>query len=252
MLAPKDVEDCFYIALEAARIARKYSTPGHHPERPGALASRIEAFDRAGFRCVEHELASIRNVPPDFKPYPLDRQTRNTPLPARRCCGGKYPVISGLEHDEWGHPSSSPVQHAKMNAKRRTTSSRCSPTNCPLSPIHGAEEGEVLLGRLGIDLGADPRGRQPRPRPAAASPCIHMRHLHPMPKRPRRRFEGFNHVLVVEMNDEGLYGYGQLATLLRARYANPRIRSITKTDGLAFRIREIIAGIEERRDPVAV
>ena len=42
----------------------------------------------------------------------------------------------------------------------------------------------------------------------------------------------------------GLYGYGQLATLLRARYANPAIRSITKTDGLAFKVREIIAGMD--------
>ena len=33
-------------------------------------------------------------------------------------------------------------------------------------------------------------------------------------------FSGFNHVLVVEMNDEGLYGYGQLGGLLRARYCD--------------------------------
>ena len=46
------------------------------------------------------------------------------------------------------------------------------------------------------------------------------------------------------MNDEGLYGYGQLASLLRARYANANIESLTKTDGLGFKIREIIAGIE--------
>ena len=34
------------------------------------------------------------------------------------------------------------------------------------------------------------------------------------------------------MNDEGLYGSGQFATILRARYCDPKIRSITKTDGL--------------------
>ena len=38
------------------------------------------------------------------------------------------------------------------------------------------------------------------------------------------------------MNDEGLYGFGQLANLLRARYALPRIRSLTKTDGLTFKV----------------
>ena len=54
----------------------------------------------------------------------------------------------------------------------------------------------------------------------------------------------FSKSIVIEMNDQGLYGYGQLATLLRARYANPHIYSITKTDGLGYKIREIIAGIE--------
>ena len=56
--------------------------------------------------------------------------------------------------------------------------------------------------------------------------------------------DGLSHVLVVEMNDEGMYGYGQLATLLRGRFAKPNIHSLTKTDGLGFQIREIIAGIE--------
>src|SRR2546422_6703537 len=40
---------------------------------------------------------------------------------------------------------------------------------------------------------------------------------------------------VVELNDEGIYGYGQLAGLLRARFCDPRIRSINKTDGLTDR-----------------
>jgi 2-oxoglutarate ferredoxin oxidoreductase subunit alpha len=42
------------------------------------------------------------------------------------------------------------------------------------------------------------------------------------------------------MNDEGLYGYGQLAGLLRARYCDPKITGLTKTDGLTWRVREIL------------
>jgi 2-oxoglutarate ferredoxin oxidoreductase subunit alpha len=45
------------------------------------------------------------------------------------------------------------------------------------------------------------------------------------------------------MNDEGLYGYGQLTTILRARYCDPKIRSLTKTDGLTFRVKEILQGV---------
>ena len=53
-------------------------------------------------------------------------------------------------------------------------------------------------------------------------------------------FAGFNHVFVVEMNDEGLYGYGQFGGLLRARFCDPKIKGITKTDGLTFKVREIL------------
>ena len=56
-------------------------------------------------------------------------------------------------------------------------------------------------------------------------------------------FANYKKIVVAEINDEGLYGYGQLATLLRARYANPNIVSVTKTDGLTFKVSEIVAGI---------
>ena len=59
-------------------------------------------------------------------------------------------------------------------------------------------------------------------------------------------FAGFNHVLVVEMNDEGLYGYGQLATILRARYCLKKIRGINKTDGLTWKVKEILAAVKNK------
>ena len=71
--------------------------------------------------------------------------------------------------------------------------------------------------------------------------------------------DGFHHVFVVELNDEGLYGYGQLAALLRSRYCNDKIRGINKTDGLPFKVREILdqmhrklTGREAAGEPLAV
>ena len=58
-------------------------------------------------------------------------------------------------------------------------------------------------------------------------------------------FSGFHHVFVVEMNDEGLYGYGQLGGVLRARFADPKIRGINKTDGLTWKVKEILARTQE-------
>jgi len=71
---------------------------------------------------------------------------------------------------------------------------------------------------------------------------VRVRHLHPLPNGLGEIFERFQRIVVVEMNDEGIYGFGQLTTILRANYCNPRITSLTKTDGLTFRIREILTG----------
>jgi 2-oxoglutarate ferredoxin oxidoreductase subunit alpha len=73
---------------------------------------------------------------------------------------------------------------------------------------------------------------------------LDLRHIHPLPHGLDNIFGRFKKVAVAELNDRGLYGYGQLASLLRGALSVSNIRSITKTDGLSFMIREIIAGIE--------
>ncbi|MEI6339244.1 MAG: 2-oxoacid:acceptor oxidoreductase family protein, partial [Verrucomicrobiota bacterium] len=75
VLAARTVEDCFYIALEAARIARKYSTPVFILSDT-SLATRIEAFDEPDLKGLMQNPApdlSPRDV--DFKPYALDHVT---------------------------------------------------------------------------------------------------------------------------------------------------------------------------------
>jgi 2-oxoglutarate ferredoxin oxidoreductase subunit alpha len=74
-----------------------------------------------------------------------------------------------------------------------------------------------------------------------------LRHLHPLPNGLEKIFANFKRIVTVEMNDQGLYGFGQLATILRARYCDPKIESVTKTDGLTFRVKEILDGVFKGR-----
>ena len=53
---------------------------------------------------------------------------------------------------------------------------------------------------------------------------------------------------VVEINDGGVHGYRHLAGLLRARFADPRIQGINKTDALRWKVREILDRLNERRE----
>jgi pyruvate/2-oxoacid:ferredoxin oxidoreductase alpha subunit len=73
--------------------------------------------------------------------------------------------------------------------------------------------------------------------------ALHLRHIHPLPNGLEKIFARFKRIVVVEMNDQGVYGFGQLATILRARFCEPKIQSFTKTDGLGFRVKEILEGV---------
>lgn len=240
VLAASTVEDCFYIALEAARIARKYSTPVFILSDT-SLATRIEAFDEPDLaQLMENSAPDISPRDGEFKPYALDHLTHHAP-PGSRMLGGKYPVVTGLEHDEMGHPTGSPKLHTAMTAKRRRKLQDLA-AEIPVPEVHGDPEGDVLLVGWGSTYGPIHEAVNVARERGETLSAIHLRHIHPLPDGLEQIFSRFQRVLVVEMNDEGPYGYGQLASILRARYCDPKIRSLTKTDGLTFRVREILEG----------
>jgi 2-oxoglutarate ferredoxin oxidoreductase subunit alpha len=240
VLAAASVEDCFYMAIEAARIARKYSTPVFILSDT-SLATRIEAFD-------EPDLPKLMENPkPDLtprqthKPYPIDQITQHVP-PGTRILDGKYPLLAGLEHDEMGHPTGSPQLHMAMTAKRRNKLRKLA-EEIPVPEVYGDQEGDTLLVGWGSTYGpihdAVKMAREQGEKIAA----LHLRHIHPLPNGLEKIWPKFKRIVTVEMNDQGLYGFGQLATILRARYCEPKIESLTKTDGLTFRVKEILDGV---------
>lgn len=244
VLAPANVEDCFYTAIEAVNIARQYSVPVIILTDQG-IATRIEAFLEPELEKICQDLSPDLTPVPDHKPYDLSAPngiTHHVP-PGTRILSGKYPVTTGLEHDEMGHPTASPKLHLQMTAKRRNKL-RALAATLPTPKIYGPPEGNVLLVGWGSTEGPI-REAVDRARGAGDSvSSVHLRHLHPLPPGLENIFSGFNHVFVVEMNDEGIYGYGQFAALLRARFCDPKIRGINKTDGLTWKVKEILEQVK--------
>ena len=129
--------------------------------------------------------------------------------------------------------------HTKMTIKRREKIKSVA-TTFPAPELFGDQSGDVLLIGWGCTYGPI-REALGRLRGAGATVGhIQIRHIHPLDGGLEEIFARYRHILVVEINDEGLYGYGQLATLLRSRYCNPAISSITKTDGLTYKVSEIV------------
>ncbi len=238
VLAPRTVEDCFYTALEAARIAREFSTPVIILTDQ-ALATRIEAFDEPDLeRLMLTVKADLSPRPVGFKPYPLKGPTRHAP-PGSVMEDGKYPTVTGLEHDELGHPTANPALHAAMTVKRREKIKAVAATY-KAPPVFGDQSGDLLLLGWGCTFGPIHESVSRLQASGLKVGHLQIRHIHPLRNDLEEVMARYKHVRVVEINDEGLYGYGQLTTLLRARYCNPAIKSITKTDGLTFRVSEIV------------
>jgi 2-oxoglutarate ferredoxin oxidoreductase subunit alpha len=240
VIAPSSVEDAFYTAIEAVNIARKYNVPVIILTDQ-AIATRIEAFEEPNLEKVCQDISPDLTPVADYKPYDLSAPNGvvQRVVPGTRIQSGKYPIATGLEHDELGHPTGSPKLHMQMSAKRRKKLQALG-AEVPTPKVYGPPEGNVLLVGWGSTQGPI-REAVDKARAAGDSvSALHIKHISPLPNGLEEVFAGFNHVLVVEINDEGLYGYGQLGGLLRARYCDPKIRGINKTDGLTWKVRDII------------
>ena len=246
VIAPANVEDCFYLAIEAVNIARKYSVPVFFLSDQG-IATRIEAFPEPELEKICQDISPDLTPVASHKPYDLAAKdgVAHHVKPGTQILDGKYPIATGLEHDEYGHPSGSPKLHVQMVAKRRNKLQALA-TTLPQPKIYGPPEGNVLLVGWGSTEGPI-REAVDRSRAAGDSvSSIHLRHINPLPPGLENIFSGFNHVFVVEMNDEGLYGYGQLGAVLRARFCESKIQGVNKTDGLTWKVKEILEGIKNK------
>lgn len=243
VIAPKNVEDCFYTAIEACRIAKEYSTPVLILSDQ-AIATRLEAFQEPDLSKHWREpTLDLSERGADFKPYPLDKITKHSP-PGARSSEGKYPVVTGLEHDEWGHPSGNPENHEKMTAKRRNKLLKLAESYGP-TKIHGEESGSLLFIGWGSTYGPIKEATDRMNSEGRKVGSVHLRHVHPLPSDLDEIFDRYDHVLVPEMNDSGMYGYGQLATLLRAQTCNAKIQSTNKVQGISFRVLELVTAAEK-------
>ena len=246
VVAPSSVEDCFYTAIEAVNIAHKYSTPVIILTDQ-AIATRIEAFGMPDLKKVCQDISPDLSPREDHKPYDLsdpDGITQHA-APGTFIKSGKYPVVTGLEHNEMGHPSGSPKMHLDMTAKRHNKLKALG-RELPKPEVFGPEEGNVLLVGWGSTQGSLREATERARKAGDSISALTIRHINPLPEGLEDIFSGFNHVFVVENNDGGLYGYGQLCGLLRARYCDTKIQGINKTDGLTWRVKDVLARVKSK------
>ena len=185
VIAPSSPSDCFYAALEAARIALTYRTPVMLLS-DGYIANGSEPWRLP-------EVADLPDLRVEFATEPEQRGRHSscrTCATRRRWPGrGRCPGTPGLEHrigglekaDKTGDISYDPTNHDFMV---RTRAARIEAIEVPdLEVDDPSGDGRGARAGLGIDVRADRRGL---PRAARRAACqiaqAHLRHLSPMPR----------------------------------------------------------------------
>lgn len=122
VIAPADVEDCFDSTVLAFYIAEKYQMPviilsdgfiGHRKEsiNPERLKDK-----KSGFKKINRRKTPTKEELKDYKRFEI---TKNgiSPITYPGIEGGEHQT-AGIEHDEYGYPSSDVDVHKKMTIKR--------------------------------------------------------------------------------------------------------------------------------------
>ena len=131
-----------------------------------------------------------------------------------------------------------------MTAKRRNKLLKLAESYGP-TKIHGEDSGSLLFIGWGSTYGPIKEATDRMNSEGRKVGSVHLRHVHPLPIDLDEIFDRYDHVLVPEMNDSGMYGYGQLATLLRAQTCNAKIQSTNKVQGISFRVLELVTAAEK-------
>ena len=235
VIASRSPSDCFEVAMEAVRIATKYMTPVILLT-DGYIANASEPWHIPDADTFKPMPVAFRTDPEGFHPFLRDEETlaRAWAIPGTP---GLEHRIGGLEKDyDSGHISYDADNHQRMTAVRADKILGIAKDIPPQTVELGEAKGQLAVVGWGSTYGPIDRAVARAREDGANVAHIHLRHIWPLPANLKELLEGFDKVLVVEMNN------GQLSTLLRSQSLLP-IEGLNKVSGLPFRIAEIEAVI---------
>lgn len=236
VIASSSPGDCFWVAMEACRIAIKYMVPVIILS-DGYLANGAEPWRIPNANEIPEIPVKFATDPSSFLPYKRDAQTLARPW--------AIPGTPGLEHriggiekqDVTGNISYDPLNHEKM-VRLRAAKVEGIAQDIPEVVPAGDPDGDLLIVAWGSTYGPITAALQTQRAQGYRIGHAHLRHLNPLPRNLGDVIKRYKKVLVPEMN------MGQLSLVLRAKYLVDA-ESYSKIQGRPFKQSEIEAKIQE-------
>ena len=236
VLAPSTPGDCFWIALEASRIAIKYMVPVIILS-DGYLANGAEPWKIPEVSQLPDISVKFETNPVGFRPYKRNPETLARPW--------AIPGTPGLEHriggiekqDVTGNVNYEPLNHERM-VRLRAGKVAAIVQDIPDVVPAGDPSGDLLIVAWGSTYGSVAAALRSQRDKGRRVGHVHLRHLNPFPKNLGDVLMRYDKVLVPEMN------MGQLVMLLRAKYLVDAV-GYNKIQGKPFKKAEIEQKIDE-------
>jgi 2-oxoglutarate ferredoxin oxidoreductase subunit alpha len=236
VIAAATPADCFWMAIEAARIALKYMVPVILLS-DGYLANGAEPWRIPNISDIPEIPVKFVTDPEGYLPYKRNPETlaRQWAIPGTR---GLEHRLGGLEkQDVTGNINYEPLNHEKM-VRLRAAKVEAVAQDIPDIIPAGDPDGDLCIVAWGSTYGAITAALEPQRARGHRIGHVHLRHLNPLPRNLGEVMQRYRQVLVPEMN------MGQLLWMLRAKYLVDA-QGYNKIQGRPFKQAEIEGKIEE-------
>ena len=225
--------DCFFAAIEAARIALRHMIPVVLLS-DGYLANGAEPWPIPKMADIPEIPVEFRTDPEGFLPYDRDENlARPWAVPGTP---GLEHRVGGLEKEHrTGNVSYDPQNHQFMTDLRAEKVAKVA-DHIPPTEVFGDDSGGVLVVGWGGTRGAIRAAVTNLRGSGQKVSQVHLRHINPFPKDLGDILGRYERILVPELN------MGQLAMLLRATY-DVDVRTYNKVQGKPFSVAELMGAI---------
>jgi 2-oxoglutarate ferredoxin oxidoreductase subunit alpha len=234
VLAPSTPGDCFFAAIEAARVALTYRTPVYLLS-DAYLANGAEPWlipDVTSLPPIEVGFAQANGG--EFLPYERDPETLARPWAIPGTPGLEH-RIGGLEKaDRTGNVSYDPDNHDLMTNLR---AQKVAGIAVPDQEVDHQEGADLLVLSWGGTYGPVHAGVRRVRNQGGKVAHAHLRWLNPFPSNLGDVLRSYDRVLVPEMN------LGQLLKLVRAEYLVDAV-GYNRVRGKPFKASEIAEAVE--------
>jgi 2-oxoglutarate ferredoxin oxidoreductase subunit alpha len=236
VVAPCSPADCFEMAIEAFRLAVRSMSPVVYLS-DGYLANSSEPWRIPDPEELPRIEVQHRTDPEGFFPYVRDEVTLSRPWALPGTPGLEHRIGGLAKQDVTGNVSYAPQDHEHMVRLRAEKVQRLQNT-IPEQTVYGPESGDLLVVGWGGTYGALRSAVQNAQAKGLSVAHAHIRYLNPFPRNLQSLLGRYKQVLVAELNG------GQLAFQLNGRFGI-KVKQLNKVQGQPFKIREVLARIEE-------